>query len=144
MLSQDRDFVSIDPGVDYFAWACFRGGALESCALEADRGPRAWAMSQTWPELGVIEMPARRYRESIRERDVFELARAAGELGGLFPYRVYVTPADWKGQLSKKIDQDRTLKALTPAELALLPKQKSALKHVLDAIGIGLKRLGRR
>jgi hypothetical protein len=53
-------------------------------------------------------------------------------------------PRQWKGQVPKRIHNARVLEKLKPAELALVPKlAKTRLHNVIDAIGLGLWKLGR-
>lgn len=134
------NFDSFDPGVKYFAWAHWTQGALTACGLYRD-SPYYWR-----PTIGVavIECPVRKFDADTREKDIFDLARAAGEIGSRYRERIYVSPSKWKGQVPKGIHQEHhILPKLTPGEHTLLPKKKTELKHVLDAIGIGLWYLGR-
>lgn len=140
-MSFDRDqFVAFDPGVKYFAWAVFRGGALDAAGL-SNKSPRDWV----WPGISfaIVECPESQFSQETRERDIYALARAAGEIGIQFPERLYVAPSRWKGQIPKEIHHPRIVSQLDEFERKTLPTKKTELKHVLDAVGIGLWYLGR-
>lgn len=134
-------FDAIDPGVDYFARATFRGGQLDAvCIIQCD----PFKLIRREGSTVVIERPLRKFK-GVRESDQFRLACAAGEIAASYEHRVYLAPAEWKGQVPKDIHhKHHVLPALEPAELAILPKKKGELKHILDAVGIGLRYLGRR
>lgn len=132
--------ITVDPGVTYFAWAVWREGVLDACGL--------WTEGSAWPTgtgRVIVECPDRRWRGT--EKDVLDLARQAGFYAGRlwtgFPEE-FVTPQQWKGQVPKKVHHPRITAALMPHERGVLPKKKGALVHVLDAVGIGLWKLGRR
>jgi hypothetical protein len=60
---------------------------------------------------------------------------------------VYCRPRDWKGQRPKAVDNRYTLGILEESEVAIFDAcgVTAGLKHnVIDAIGIGLWKLGRR
>lgn len=76
---------------------------------------------------------------------LIDLAVAAGRMTGQLETK-YVRPASWKGQVPKDIHHARVRACLTEAERAVLGAcdcSKSKLHNVLDAIGLGLKTLGR-
>lgn len=130
-------FAAIDPGVDYLAWAIFDTGHLTRAELRRDD------LCCAGVSFGVIEAPSRAF-DDVRESDIFDLAIAAGEIGRGFRHRLYVTPQTWKGQVPKAIHQRAHIwPKLSETERALLPTKKTELKHVLDAVGIGLWYLGR-
>ena len=95
----------------------------------------------------------------IPDNDVVILARRAGELAGAYRMagaeREYVLPRDWKGTIPKPkngeqyIIEKRALAVLDERETQLIYSTKSAraksLDHnLIDAVGIGLWRLGRK
>ena len=91
----------------------------------------------------VIEVP-RIYPHSRDQKgdlnDLLELAGVVGAISQLFPVMSHVYPADWKGQLPKKVMNERVLRTFTAAE------GDSLIHHdhnTLDAVGIGLHHLGR-
>ncbi len=138
-------FESVDPGVTYYAAACWVDGSLESVAL------RGISIHPFFPAFVVIEVPqiydarAGGTGARVRKSDVADTLFAAGRIADRYQNAVKVTPAQWKGQLDKKTDHERTMKALTPDERLLLDNLSKADKgHVMDAIGIGLNYLWRR
>ena len=109
-------------------------GPLE---MECDGLPFEWRL--------IIECATTRPRDgATKKKEVDALNRAAGRLGALHPCPVFLLPEQWKNQTPKKIDQERTLAALSPEEKTLLPTKKAELRHVLDAVAIALKAVGRR
>ncbi len=59
----------------------------------------------------------------------------------------FAAPRAWKGQREKRIDNAYTLRLLGPDEAEVLAGHKvrgSKLHNVVDAVGIGLWKLGRR
>jgi hypothetical protein len=136
-------FVAFDPGVKYLAWALFSFGKLRKADLY--RGDfdnlllRVGSLRSA--ALAVVECPTRNF--GVPEKDICELCRAAGEIGIQFDEREYVSPSEWKGQVPKTVHHPRILTRLTDEERAVIPEGKTARKHILDAVGIGLWRLGR-
>lgn len=98
----------------------------------------------------VIEMP-RIYPGSGQQKgdlnDLLDLAAIVGYCEGLnglrFPPPRRVFPAQWKGQVPKKIMTARILKHLTPYELDKIERVGAKDHNTIDAIGIGLWDLGR-
>lgn len=93
----------------------------------------------------VIEKPIvyDRKRQKGDPNDLIKVSLVAGIfycLGIQLADVRFVTPQQWKGQTHKSVDNKRTLKCLSPHEYDIA---KNASNHVLDAIGIGLKELGR-
>jgi hypothetical protein len=82
--------------------------------------------------------------------DLIDLAVQVGEFkefyrrqGGLVEL---VFPRTWKGNVPKEIMTARILKQLTPEELKhvpVRPRAKTPDHNCVDAIGMGLNRLGR-
>lgn len=128
--------VYIDPGVKYAAWAYFNAlGLLELCDVTSrDDVPNLWQYASR----GEIERPWGK-GPNTTQADIDDLNIAVGEYGRCFHTRVYRRPYT----APKKLRHERALKALTPAELAVLPKQKTKLKHVLCAVYMGLRGTGR-
>ncbi len=141
-------FESVDPGVEYYAAACWDNGVLVAVELR----PIAAAPASGYRLLAVIEVPqiydARAGGTGARARksDVADTLFAAGRIRDRYVNAHLVTPAQWKGQLTKEQDHERTRKALTPAENAIIDAVRTARErgHILDAVGIGLKYLWRR
>lgn len=130
---------AVDVGIAYHAEAWFDSGGILCCArLVNDCEP-----IKSGGRL-VIECATVRARDgATKKREVDELNRAAGRLGALHPAPEFFLPEAWKNQLSKKISHARTLKRLFEPEHVKLPMKRSELLHVLDAVGLGLKVLGR-
>lgn len=99
----------------------------------------------------IIEAPRWYPREyKIDTNDLLDLSILVGEIKGMYEERgclvLLVWPRSWKGTVPKKIHNERVLAALTEEEVALLPLRPRAKDHdhnVLDAVGIGLWKLGR-
>jgi hypothetical protein len=146
---------AVDPGVDYYAVASFLDGLL--IAVNTRQVAEEWsAYYLPSQSLLVIEEPqiierAKGTRQgAARKRDVANLLISTGRVIEKYASRgVRVetrTPAQWKGQLPKKIDHERTREALTPDELRIIDsvRTKEERGHLLDAVGIGLVYLWRR
>lgn len=93
----------------------------------------------------LIEVPEYQRGRRVNPNDLITLALRVGRIQG----RVLaaggtvelVTPSSWKGNVPKRIHNARTLARLTPEERVIVPA--NARHDVIDAIGIGLWRLGR-
>lgn len=143
--------LTIDSGAN-MGWALFEGKEMLECGL--CRGKNY--LEELGARFGhrsikriVVERP-HAGRTRARARDILTLAVRAGEAGGVLRYLTgvepeYIEPGKWKGQLPKKISNDRTLAKLTEAEKSILNNIKplSARHNTLDAIGIGLFIVGR-
>jgi len=100
------------------------------------------------PEELVIEIP-QVYVRARSKGDPNDLIMLAG-LVGAFVYcfgnasKLY-RPAEWKGQVTKEITEQRARKRLSPDELSRieLPSAKGLHHNVWDAVGLGLHHLGR-
>lgn len=99
----------------------------------------------------LVEFPNKeKHRKEIPLDDLLQLARRCGRLEEHYVSRGYavdlVRPTDWKGSVPKQVMCDRTLSRLVRDERALLPLRVRAKNHdhnMLDAVGIGLWKLGR-
>jgi hypothetical protein len=137
-------FYSCDPGVNFLGLARWCAGELE----------RAWAhptkqLDELWfrTDPVVIEMPQQDRRTfNVRMKDVLNLATAAGKIGGRTDGdAIYVTPKTWKNSLPKSVMWGRILARLSEWEQGRIERapRKKERGDVLDAIGIGLWKLGR-
>lgn len=126
---------SIDPGVEYYAWADWVDGVLDytgiwrfDYGLQYDRGET------------VIERPRIMPGRRVRSRDVEGVLIAYGRLLERYAHVIPMDPH----AVPEKIWQTRVLDALSPAERTIaLARPAKVRKHTLDAIGVGLKHLGR-
>ncbi len=137
---------AIDPSVDdaKTGWARFERGQLVGCGL---RLPDILAGHV------VIEVPEYRRNSTkrVNPNDLIKLAVRVGELAATsrvfwFASTQLVTPTEWKGNTPKDIHGLRIIRALSLKELAVYEEVKCAasLRHnVVDAIGLGLWRVGR-
>lgn len=140
------NLLAIDPGKNT-GWARFEKGSLFS----AGKGdPRKEVVSHTL-DLVLIEVPRWYPRErGIDTNDLLDLSLLAGRYAGhyemdLVPIEL-VYPRSWKGTLDWRICCERVIEELTPEEVAVLPRRprkKDVDHNVLDAVGLGLWKLGR-
>jgi len=115
--------------------------------------------------VAVIEMPVVYPTRNADPNDLIDLAILVGDLRGYYRRQGFevrlVKPRTWKGAVPKAIHNERTLRALTPEERALLPLRprpwgsprapltspaSPASLHdhnMLDAVGLGLWQLKR-
>jgi len=135
-----EEFISMDGGVGYFAWAHWDpkrlpGERLLACAVYRPGKippPRVYHV--------VVEVPDRHWKG--RQSDVYMTAfmsgvwglKVASEEGVITP----VSTSAWKGNIKKGDHHPQIEEALSSRERALLPVVKSVRGHVLDAVGIGL------
>lgn len=149
--------ISIDPG-NKMGIAIFKNGDLSDCGLLRTEKLRELEMvmsqicAEVMPTDAVIEIPRvydRRYWKGD-PNDLVQLAKQAGVVMGVILKCCDVQeyyPQDWKGQRPKDVDNQYTLSLLSEKEKDVLKHAKipASYRHnVIDAIGIGLKRLGRR
>jgi hypothetical protein len=149
-------FLAIDPGVRVLGWALFSYGDLHKCGLsEVDHEDPAITaplhkerlVSKTgWPDRRVCErMVVRGGRSPVPPSDLLNVQLVAGHLG-----THWLTPAQWKGSVSRQTEQNRTKSKLTAWELKLVREVTSQLReeglahNMLSAIGIGIKVLDRK
>lgn len=151
--------VSVDPGLRHLGVACWdEAGRLLYADLVKNtdqefRGVLAWrAMEQQFwlrvpaskSDFVIVECPRIYPHSDQRKGDLNDLLEVAGVVGILvakFATARQVYPADWKGQVEKKVMNQRAWGELTADEKL---KVKNAADHnVLDGIGIGLFHFGR-
>lgn len=127
-----------DDGVLTYAWLCRAKGRFE----HLDEAVR-WGQLQAFDEV-VVELP-QVYRNSPGPAALIDLAFVDGYVCGAWgcPWTTYL-PKAWKGNQPKEATQRRIKEALTPKELECINMPCASLQHnVWDAIGIGMKHLGR-
>lgn len=151
------NLLTIDPG-NITGWACFTDKELEaagvmkkaeSFTIAPQTGVRR--RSGVWrPDLVLIETPRWYPHDHSDVNDLLDLSVFVGELKRFYEANgcviELVWPRTWKGNVPKKITNRRTVAALSPEEVALLPRRPRAKdfdNNMLDAIGLGLWKLGR-
>jgi hypothetical protein len=146
--------IAIDPGKRHLAWAEFIDNRLADCGL-AEGTPRELRLALEEiglrRELTVIECPqiypSRRWRGD--PNDLIDVAVTAGVAAGVLCRRgkvEYVRPGTWKGAVKKPIMLVRIINVLGSDERMLLEAcgvTRGNRHNVIDAIGLGLWRLGR-
>ena len=150
----------MDPGLRGCGVAEFDGFDLKRAAyvknpVETGRGYTAHSSMGTavglWRGLSLknalIEHP-RVYPGSAQQKgdlnDLLDVVAVGAAIAAHTPNVVTVFPADWKGNVPKDVMTERIRRALTDEERARIEKCPASLMHnVLDAIGIGLWKLGR-
>lgn len=150
--------VSIDPAKRAIYWAAFEGAVLVQCNAikwadsDFEQGiPRALcALRDIMPAKVVVELPRVYPRDRKRPNDLIDLAAVAGAclaLGAEGSH--FVHPHQWKGQVPKEVMGKRVLAQLTDVELLIHGMYESRRRtkkpdhNILDAIGVGIKELGR-
>jgi hypothetical protein len=146
--------IAVDPGKTLIGWAVFDGRKLESCGLSRLYEVRDMVcLMRTGHAEMVVEKPQVYPHQRLKgdPNDLIDVALAAGcvaEMGHANGMAVeFVLPRRWKGQRPKDVCNALTLDLMLPHEKGLLKKTgviKSKRHNVLDAIGIGLWRIGRR
>lgn len=143
-------FYAVDPGKKKCAVAAFLNGELVGAYLT-----HADDMSMKISQLGSVamEMPRAYPHSPVRVNDLIDLTAAgmavAAKLTATGSALQLIYPADWKGQVPKKICQRRIEKLLI--HLGELARMKESLADVIpslrhnlwDAVGIGLFSLKR-
>jgi hypothetical protein len=102
------------------------------------------AFRSSTPVRTVIEIPIVYLgsKSKVNPNDLIRLTYRAGALGGFEAETI--TPVAWKGNVPDEIIYNRILSKLSDEEKQVIPNRgKSVLHNTLDAIGIGLKKLGR-
>lgn len=154
----------VDPGLRGCGVAEFENGKLVKAGyvknpVKSGRGYRAyesvaWQVRQwagPWEhfEALLIELP-RIYPGSAQQKgdlnDILDLAGVGGAVAAFFDstFAESIFPSDWKGQVPKQKMLARIKAAILPEELPRVQQtNKSDTEDILDAIGIGLHKLGR-
>lgn len=138
--------LSVDPGVNSSGLAFWRGDKLAQVEFMAPTGGHF--DGPTIDNL-IIELP-QVYQGRAQKGDPNDLVNLAFEVGRIvatldIPFET-VKPRQWKGTVKKEIMLKRILSKLTNEELLLikgLGLSKSQEHNCIDAIGIGLWKLGR-
>lgn len=154
--------IGVDPGLKGLACAVVCGsGDLQAAFFEAADGdrrdPRQWdrmcrrvvdrcLLTVGSPFSVVIENPTVYVRgKGAPSRDILPIANVVGVLSAHFMLLKaaevsLVLPAEWKGQVPKKVHQGRIAAALTDGEIEKISADRKAdLVDILDAVGIAKK-----
>ena len=140
---------ALDPG-NNTGWAVFEDGSLLDAGVLPFGAVRQELRIYSGDSV-LIEVP-RHYphREKGDVNDLLDLSLRAGELKAWAEGKTQkvelVWPRTWKGTAPKEIHNQRVLRALKAFELKLLPKSPRAKKfdhNCVDAVGLGLWKLGR-
>jgi len=160
-----RPLVALDPGIRGCGIALFRDGMVTRAAYVAnpiEKGCDVAAVTEMaaaaarWvcngplvvpvPVNAVIEVP-RVYPLARQKGDQNDLIAIAGVAFAFASHCLGVAqyyPRDWKGTLDADDMTERIKSRLSVAELNCITKARASLMHnVYDAIGIGLKKVGR-
>lgn len=155
-------FTCVDPGLRGCGVAEFTGGVITRAAyvrnpvlsgrgygahVEMADAVNGWISDDS--ERIIIEHPVI-YPGAAQQKgdpnDLIDVAAvgAAIAVGFLTNYIETVHPREWKGQVPKDVMTRRISAAISPEEREHIePCQSSLMHNVLDAIGIGLWKLGR-
>ena len=150
------NLISIDPGKST-GWAVFADRTLTLAGVDK-KSDLFRATSPTIPggivlasETRVLVELPRWYPHDYKDvNDLLDLCVLVGEVKRFYEAQSckveLVFPRTWKGTVPKPIHNKRVLAALTPDELALLPRRpraKDVDHNCVDAVGLGLWKLGR-
>lgn len=154
--------VSVDPGLrasgvavwdgaGVLLWAGYVKGAVAApgaIAWEAMARAVYHAVERYEPHELAIELPQTYGGRAARgdTNDLIQLAAVVGAVATRLRLATTVyRPADWKGGVRKEVTAARVDESLSDNEKTRIEWPAASLRHnVYDALGIGLKRLGRR
>lgn len=147
--------VAVDPGKHLCGFAVFCSeGKLQHCGLLDLGGMRTFFIEgRRHSSDVVIEKPQVYPGRKLRgdPNDLIDVALSAGciaEMARAYGNVVeFVLPRRWKGTRPKDVDNELTFSQMLPHEKVMLVRGcplKSKRHNVLDAIGIGMWKLGRR
>lgn len=137
--------LAVDPGVKACGMAWFTD---DGKLYRAEYLPAACCTSGGIPTELVIEMP-RIYPGSGQQKgdlnDLLNLAMIVGQVVSWAnaPTSRIVYPAQWKGQVPKKVMTNRILTKLSVEESAAIVRVGAKDHNTIDAVGIGLWHFGR-
>lgn len=141
--------IGIDPGI-CAGFAVLQDGKLKQCGILDE---------DTWPKLEKLDLSMLYIerpviypgpRQKARPNDIITLALRAGEtVGRLGVKHLYVTPQDWKRNLSKEVCHQRLITLMTNPEWEIARKELAEIAdskqhNLLDAIGIAFYGSGRK
>lgn len=165
--------LSIDPGIRGCGAAVWLDGRLVACAYVPNPAKKGgdmpevrsmadavyeWARGQinhteTFAEV-VVEFPqvyfgAGKVKKGADTNDLLTLAAVDGAIATRFPLASVGSykPAEWKRQMNESVTTARVESRLDSVESAVYERAKSKAKslahNMVDAVGVGLKHLGR-
>lgn len=136
--------IAIDPHKDKIAAAVFKGERLVSVELVKSNLIGWVNFNRGVYDRAIIERPQIYSQRTNKDpNDLIDVAMTAGMCALIATGCQYVLPRTWKGQVPKKIHQERIKSLLTPEEHIILG-DRSNDTDILDAVGIGLWYLKRR
>lgn len=150
------NLISIDPG-NKTGWAVFANRVLVRAGVDK-KSDLFRATAPTIPggiilaqeTLVLVELPRWYPHDHKDVNDLLDLCVLVGEVKRFYESQScaveLVFPRTWKGTQPKDVCGRRVLASLTPDEVALLPKRPRAKDHdnnMVDAVGLGLWKLGR-
>lgn len=144
------DLIAIDPGRTT-GWACFRLGKLQSADGEKFEDVIIDPCLCTFGPDVIIEKPQwRPHEKKVDINDLINLAVMVGRFEQIYKSHgslvELVWPSTWKGSVPKNVHNQRVLACLTKDELSRVPVRPRARTpdhNCVDAIGLGLWKLGR-
>lgn len=150
--------IAVDPGLHACGVAIFTDSVLQDASyIQSDSKYTALNMIAQSMVYSVLAKTGRMYGNMVIElpqvypvskgdpNDLISLAVVIGALVEGFGghYTQLVKPREWGGQTPKKTKNQRVLKALRESEKAKIVSVGAKDHNTLDAIGIGLWKLGR-
>lgn len=151
--------LAIDPGTKAIGWAKFDAHGLVECGVAATTCRETYlalsSLTKQIPgdaDVWVECMSARDSDTVRRSQDILNVQWMGAAIAAALSYPGLphpVTPLEWKGSVPKEIHHQRVEKRLTLIEKEIMDRclegVPSKLRHnAIDAIGIGLWRLGRK
>lgn len=138
--------LAFDPG-RITGWARFKSRKLSEAGFESFE-KLCTAFPPLTGESVIIEMPRwYPHERRIDVNDLLDLCRMVGRIEQRYWGEAQtVYPRTWKGSVPKDVHNKRVLAALTDEERALLPRRPRAKDfdhNLVDAVGLGLWKLGR-
>lgn len=148
--------LTIDPGSDQIDYAVFYDKKLVTVGVlygtQHSLSRQLVAMlAHHKPDRVVVEVP-QIYQPKLQhgdQNDLIDVAIVTGLIvasASKYCAAEVVRPHAWKGNRPKKVDNVLTMLILSPMEQTVIRDcgiQKSKLHNILDAVGIGLRKLNR-
>lgn len=153
------NLIAIDPGKTT-GWAIFVDGGLRRAGTRKSGSSTYFSEEVAWDHMPLgglvpldcvlIELPRWYPHDHSDVNDLIDLAVLVGEIKRHYESQDFkvelVWPRTWKGNVPKPIMTKRILSRLTPDELAVVPlrpRAKTPDHNCVDAVGLGLWKLGR-